>query len=227
MFKLTDCNLTKYEEILDKAGLLTEKATRQMGRLSEQERAEAVRTADRIARLLPDSPPEYISDLTGAYSTLYMAGHRRMPDAQLIAAQRRRLIEAWHRQSRQTPLHRIEESQIYGMLQTAALQPLNDLTPDEKQLYAQLRDNWVAILQREGTFPGILTHERYRRLTLLTQDRHLAACFKGNEAAARKAIGEWYEKNRLQEADRKSASKKLQKAYTAYLAALRLSHPEI
>lgn len=214
--------MISFEEIQNQAELLIEKVTRQMGRLSEQERTEAVRTADEIARQLPDCPPEYISDLTGAYSTLYMAGHRRMPDAQLIAAQRRRLIEAWRRQSRQTPLHRIEESQIYGMLQTAALHPLNDLTTDEKQLYAQLRDRWVAILQREGTFPGILTHERYRRLTLLTQDRHLPANFNGDRSAADKAIGEWYEKNRLKESDKKAASPKIQKAYAAYLAALRL-----
>lgn len=214
--------MISFEKIQNQAELLTEKVTRQMGRLTEQERAEAVRTADEIARQLPDCPPEYISDLTGAYSTLYVAGHRRMPDAQLIAAQRRRLIEAWRRQSRQTPLHRIEESQIYGMLQTAAVNPHNDLTLDEKQLYAQLLDRWVATLQREGTFPGILTHERYRRLTLLTQDRHLAANFNGDRSAADKAIGEWYEKNRLKEADQKAASQKLQKAYAAYLAALRL-----
>lgn len=226
MFKLTDCNLTKYEEILDKAGLLTEKAIQSMGRLSDQERAEAAGKADEIARMLPDCPPEYISDLTGAYTTLYMTGHRRMPDARLISSQRHRLIDAW-RQSRKTPLGTIEESQIYGMLQTAAIQPLNDLTPEEKQLYTQLRDSWVAILQREGTFPGILTHERYRRLTLLTQDRHLPANFNGDRSAADKATGEWYEKNRLKESDKKAASPKIQKAYAAYLAALRLSHPEI
>ncbi len=213
--------MISFEEIQNQAELLIEKVTRQMGRLSEQERTEAVRTADEIARQLPDCPPEYISDLTGAYSTLYMAGHRRMPDAQLIAAQRRRLIEAW-RQSRKTPVGTIEESHIYGMLQTAAISPLNDLTPDEKQLYTQLRDQWVATLQREGTFPGILTHERYRRLALLTQDRHLAANFHGDEAAAHKAVEEWHEKNRMKEADLKAASQKIQKAYAAYLAALRL-----
>lgn len=213
--------MISFEEIQNQAELLIEKVTRQMGRLSEQERTEAVRTADEIARQLPDCPPEYISDLTGAYSTLYMAGHRRMPDARLISTQRHRLIDAW-RQSRKTPVGTIEESQVYGMLQTAAVQPLNDLTLDEKQLYAQLRDRWVATLQREGTFPGILTHERYRRLTLLTQDRHLAANFNGDPSAADKAIGEWYEKNRLKESDQKSASPKLQKAYAAYLATLRL-----
>lgn len=215
--------MISFEEIQNQAELLTEKATRQMGRLSEQERTEAVRTADRIARLLPDCPPEYISDLTGAYSTLYMAGHRRMPDARLITGQRRRLINAW-RKSEQSLLKTIEESQIYGMLQTAAVNPHNDLTTEEKLLYAQLRDRWVATLQREGTFPDSLTHELYSRLTLLTQDRHLAACFKGDEAAASKAIGEWYDKNRMKESDQKAASKKLQKAYTAYLAALRLHH---
>lgn len=178
----------------------------------KQLQSEIRSAADRIAEALPHLPACQIAEMAGYYSMLYTIGYRKMPDAQLLAEQRDRLLQSW-----QTGDKTIQESDLYAMLSEAAKYPSQPLKLEHLRAYMQLRDSWVDQLKRYGKFPATLTYERYRRLALLTRDNLEA--YYGTDSEAVKAVkARWYEDNKILDLTRESTP--ILTAYRQYILSL-------
>lgn len=175
----------------------------------KQLQSEIRSAADRIAEALPHLPACQIAEMAGYYSMLYTIGYRKMPDLQLIAEQRDRLLQSW-----QSGDKTIQESDLYAMLSEAARYPATPLRLEHMRTYVQLRDNWIDQLKRCGTFPATLTYERYRRLALITRE-NLETAY-GPDSADAKA--RWYEEYKIQDLTKESTP--ILAAYRQYIVSL-------
>ncbi len=166
-------------------------------------------TCDSVEKALLNCSAGDIGYLTDFYTSLYIIGYHKLPDASIRGKQTDRLLRFWKNGDKT-----IEESDVYGMLYDLAPYSIRGMTTNPLPVINNLREGWVKILKTYNTFPETSTCERYKRLALIMRD-NVDSYFSEDCSAAKET---WYNKNKI--AEYSTIGTKILTAYRLFVCSL-------
>lgn len=186
-------------------------------------REQALQLATEMASALPQCQPSQLIALADSYDLTARIARLPRDHRTDITAYYDHAIHAWIEGDREIP-----QSDIFAMLRRRLLTRDPGITDRHRDIYRQLRRQWIDTLRQHDTFPGITSYETYRRLTLL-----LPLSLQAELGTAETALKErWYRANLLPSPSTnlitnhshltpKSLSPRLARAYRTFLS----THP--